>query len=112
MPKFELYFSLDAEGNSAISLDGADAAHDACAEYDAGPVRTVCLSLDAELPADDTDEDDVTVVDVLVPPQASEDQENEEAEADEARLPAEDDEDVPAEVHAPTEHPAATEITA
>src|SRR5690349_19462832 len=104
MPKFEIFHSIDAEGNSAVSLESAEAAHEACAEYNAGPVRTVCLALDAELPTDDTDEDTVDVIDVEVPEQEGEEEEG-------AETAEEEGEEAPAEVHAPAERPAA-ELTA
>jgi hypothetical protein len=84
MAKFELFFSVDAEGNRAVRLEDAETAHEAYAEYDAGSVRTVCLSVDMDLPTDQADEDEVTVVDVPVPPQ-----EEEPAEQAEAEEPAE-----------------------
>jgi hypothetical protein len=99
MAKFELFLSVDAEGNSAVSLDDAEAAHEACAEYNAGPVRTVGLSVAMELPADGTDEDEVTVIDVPVPPQEEE-------------TPAEDGTEAPAEVQVPAEQPAPAEVAA
>jgi hypothetical protein len=83
MAKFELFFSVDAEGNRAVRLEDAETAHEAYAEYDAGSVRTVCLSVDMDLPTDQADEDEVTVVDVPVPPQ------QEPAEQAEAEEPAE-----------------------
>jgi hypothetical protein len=111
--KFEIFYSVDAEGNSAVSLETAEAAHEACAEYDAGPVRTVCLSVAMALPEDGADEDAVTVVDVVVPPEDPEDGDGEEAPAE---VPAEDEPEappeLPAEVPAPAEQPAPAEVAA
>lgn len=99
MQNFEIFLSVDAEGNSAVSLDDAETAHKACAEYGADHVRTICLSVAMGLPAEDTDEDEVTVIDVEVP-----EQEEPAEEADEAELPA--------EVHTPAEQSASAEVAA
>jgi hypothetical protein len=109
--KFEIFYSVDADGNSAVSLETAEAAHEACAEYDAGPVRTVCLAVAMDLPEDGADEDDVSVVDVAIPPQDPEDGDGEEAPAngeDGEEAPPE----LPAEVQVPAEQPTPAEVAA
>lgn len=68
MPKFEVFHSVDSEGNSAVSLEDAETAHSACAEFKGGAVRTTCLAVTMDLPEDGADEDHVDVLDVQIPP--------------------------------------------
>jgi hypothetical protein len=87
----------DAAGNSAVGF-GLDETVEAINEYDAGPIRVICLSVAMALPVEGDDEDTVTTVDVEVPAQPAEDDDEDGDEAE--------------EVHAPSEQPARAEVAA
>jgi hypothetical protein len=100
MEKHEFYFATDADGNASLGF-GLEETLEAIGEYQSPPARVVCLSVSMDTPTADTNEDAITVVDVVVPPEDPEDGDGEEAPAE---VPAEDEPEAPPEL--PAEVPA------
>jgi hypothetical protein len=101
--KHEIYLATDAEGNASVGF-GIEETLEAIGEYRSPPAHVVCLQLAMDTPTEDSNEDRVTVVDVVVPPEDPE-------AGDEAELPAESGAEAPAEVRAPADQPA-TQVAA
>jgi hypothetical protein len=95
--QFEVWLCANEDGDHAVSLDDAEAAQEACAEYGGQLHRTVKLVPVMDLPTNEDSEGNVqeVVVQVPAPPEPPENGDAEEAPIE---LPAE--QSAPAEVAA------------